>query len=90
MFLKLMILVMKKIKKKMVKKMVTTTTNTELKKTIKKVIKDNPKIVKSYRDGKKGLIGALMKKVIQESTSSFYTKKSTQNLVSELKKKLNS
>jgi Asp-tRNA(Asn)/Glu-tRNA(Gln) amidotransferase B subunit len=62
--------------------------NDDLTKTVKKVLKENPELVKSYKNGKKGLIGVIMNKIIQESTSSFYTKKSTAELVAELKKQL--
>lgn len=61
----------------------------ELIKIINKVILDNKDIVLEYRNGKKGLIGTIMKKIIKESTISFYTKSSKQKLVHNLKKNMN-
>jgi len=57
----------------------------ELKKTIKKIMKNNSDIVEQYRSGKKGFIGLIMKKVIEESMSSFHSKSSRQKLMNEIK-----
>jgi Asp-tRNA(Asn)/Glu-tRNA(Gln) amidotransferase B subunit len=61
----------------------------ELIKIINKVILDNKEIVLEYRNGKRGLIGTIMKKIIKESTISFYSKSSKQKLVYNLKKNMN-
>ena len=67
----------------------TTFQEKELKKCVKTILDTYPDIVNKYRDGQRGLIGFIMKKVIKESDMSFYSKESKQKLVHELKKQLN-
>ena len=63
---------------------------TKLKNTIKYTIKHNPKTVKKYKNGQRGLIGNLLKKVIKKTTVSLYSKESKKTLVVLLKKELSS
>lgn len=61
----------------------------QLKKVISKVVENNIDIVDRYKNGQRGLIGFIMKKVIKESTMGFYSKESKQKLVLFLKNELN-
>lgn len=67
----------------------TTENEQKLDRLIKKVIIENKEIIIEYENGKKGLIGTIMNKIIKESTVLFYSKSSKQKLVLNIKKNLN-
>ena len=60
----------------------------KMKQYVKNVIKNNKRIVDEYKNGKKGLIGPIMNKVISTSDISYYSKESKIMLIKEIKEQL--
>jgi len=65
-----------------------TNDSTKLNSLLKKIVKNNKIIVEKYKNGEKGYIGFFYNKVIEESTISYFDKKSKYELINNIKKYL--